>query len=194
MGGSPQLSAWRRSLTSWSISRWQRSGESGRARRFGIGAGARPTRVRAPARGRRLNDHAVGQRLARIAARWVSDKGFTASRRVTPDARVALGNTHIVHEAGPLLRGLAEHPADRLADEELLFLEHCVCVLREPVEVTFSAAQTAEQGEEGRAPDPEVVVGGPTVEDIDERRVSLHEGSDHRRRKAVDECPRARLA
>src|ERR1035441_5470768 len=41
---------------------------------------------------------------------------------------------------------IAQDPADRLADEELLLVQHLVGVPGEPREVTFAAAQRPQQG------------------------------------------------
>ena len=100
----------------------------------------------------------------------------------------------IRHLIRPALADLAQHPADRLADEELLLVEHRVGVAQEPIE-RRPVAQRPQPGEQGRAPDPEVVVGRPSVEHgAGPHPVGRQHGADHVDRQPVDQRPGERLA
>jgi hypothetical protein len=87
---------------------------------------------------------------------------------------------------------LPQHPADRLADEELALAEHGVRVAGESRPVGHvAAAQRHEQGQQGRAAHPEVVVGCPPVQDVEEFGEALGQGAHHVRSQRIDERPGA---
>ena len=83
------------------------------------------------------------------------------------------GGEPLRHERGAPPARIAQDPADGLADEELLLLQHAVRVPAEPVEVAVPAAQRAEQGKHRGPAEPEVVVRGPAVQGVEKLRVAL---------------------
>jgi hypothetical protein len=58
----------------------------------------------------------------------------------------------VCDQRGAALGYLAQDPADRLADEELLLAEHRVRVARESLEVSVPGPERAQQGKQRRAP------------------------------------------
>src|SRR5438876_322727 len=80
--------------------------------------------------------------------------------RGSPAARLQLGRD----EVGLLLAGLAEHPADRLTNEELPLVEHLVRITAEPLEVADAATQRWQQRQQRRTSHPEIRVRRPAIE------------------------------
>src|SRR5580658_5687614 len=95
-----------------------------------------------------------------LAAHWRGEvlRTFTARE---PRSALAVLAKEIAHEGGALLGDLSQHPANRLADEELLLVEHRRRDLREEREVATAAPQRAELREERGPANPEVLVLGP---------------------------------
>jgi hypothetical protein len=122
--------------------------------------------------------HVGGQRLDRLPQ---GDPGGPVRPRREPRG------DHL----GPALGRVAQDPADGLADEELLLLQHLVGVPGEPLEVAPAAAQRPQQRQHRRPPQPEVVVAGPAVERAGELGAALGEPAHDVLGQAVHQRPRA---
>src|SRR5215813_7228446 len=96
------------------------------------------------------------------------------------------------HQIRPALSDLAQHPADRLADEELLLVQHRVGVAAEPLEVATARSQRPEQRKNGRSAQPKVAVTSPAVECIARLRPAADDVADHVDGEPVHQGPGSR--
>lgn len=97
-------------------------------------------------------------------------------------------------EVGAFARGISQHPADGLADEELLLLEHRIGEAREPVEVPASLPQRNQVRQQCRAANPKVVIERPAFENRIEAEILFGQRADEIPGQRVDESPGFRLA
>ena len=91
-----------------------------------------------------------GDERKRIAA----GRRRVASRSVRPLISRRGAADEVADQLGPLPRGVAQHPADRLANEELFFAEHRHGQLGEQREVAAARAQRIELRETARCAAP----------------------------------------
>src|SRR6185295_9933529 len=89
---------------------------------------------------------------------------------------------------------LPQHPAQRLADEELPLLQEQVRVTDEALPVSLSPAQGEQEGEDGATADPEVGILHPAVETARQLRIGLDERPHELDREGVHVGPGARAA
>src|SRR2546427_9804508 len=82
-----------------------------------------------------------------------------------------------VDELGLLLAGLAERPADRLANEEFPFVEHPVRIAAESLEVAGAATQRWKQRQQRRTSHPEIRVRLPAIENGEQLWRAFDQGS-----------------
>src|SRR6266536_6123081 len=95
-------------------------------------------------------------------------------------------------ELRALLAHLAQHPADRLPDEELTLIEHPGCEPGEEGEVPRPARERSELREKGGTPDPKAAIAGPARQPCAARRVALQECADNVRGEPVHMGPGVR--
>ncbi len=94
----------------------------------------------------------------------------------------------VVHGAGVPLADVSQHPADRLADEELPLIEHRVGIAGKAIEAR-AVLQRRKLRQQRRAPDPEVRVRGPRIELVCRRRGAGARASRARCRRAGRRAP-----
>ena len=123
---------------------------------------------------RRAGGFGVSGRLAvrPVAPRKGASRPLAVSRPRAAPPWAGATRRPLPVASGPCPAG----PADRLADEELLFLEHHVGIARKPWEVSGPPAQGQEQGQQSRTAQPEVVVDRPPVEHHAKLGVTLEKG------------------
>ena len=97
-------------------------------------------------------------------------------------------------ELRAFLAHLAQHPADRLADEELTLVQHPCRQTREQLEIARLVAQLAQLREKRGAADPEVLVARPRGQPPEGAARLAHHAADHIRSKPVDVRPGLRAA
>jgi hypothetical protein len=100
----------------------------------------------------------------------------------------------VAHQRRALLRHLAQHPPDRLLDEEPLLLEHRRGDLGEEREVAPAASERRELREERRPSNPEVSVLGPHAHARQQPRVPRDERVEDLRDQEVHVRPAWRRA
>ena len=134
------------------------------------------------------------QVAASSARRSVSERGLTASRSVTLDARPARGSSQSYTIVGRLRAvSRSTHPM-ALRMKNSLSSSIAVRVPAEALEVARSSTQWDEQRQRRGAPDPEVIVDRPTIEYGSRRRLALDDWTDDRGRQPIDKRPRPCLA
>ena len=97
-------------------------------------------------------------------------------------------------EVGAFARGIAQHPADGLADEELLLLEHRIGESGEPVEVASALPQWNQVRQQCRTANPKVLIDRPAFEDRVEAGILFAQRADEIPGQRIDESPGLRLA
>src|SRR5439155_19305615 len=97
-------------------------------------------------------------------------------------------------ELRAFLAQLAQHPADRLADEELTLVQHARRQMREQLEIARLVAQLAQLREKRGAADPEVLVARPRRQPPQRAARLPDHAADHVRREPTDVRPGLRAA
>ncbi len=98
----------------------------------------------------------------------------------------------LVHDLRSLLARLAKHPADRLADKELLLVEHPRGKTREQHPIPLPALQLIVLREERGAADPEVLLRSPFRQPAPRRRIAPDDVADDPDGEPIDVRPRVR--
>src|SRR3990172_10558358 len=104
----------------------------------------------------------IGHETVAVGRREVLDSLPDGHTRHPGDPRFKPGS----HLGRACPGGVTQHPADRLANEELLLVEHAVGQSQESSEIAFAPAHRTEVRQKGRTPDPEVVVRGPSLDRV----------------------------
>lgn len=97
-------------------------------------------------------------------------------------------------EVGACACGVAQNPADGLADEEFLLLEHRLGETGEPVEVAAALSQRNQVRQQGRTADPEVLLARPALENGIESSIPFAQRPDEIPGQGVDKGSGLRFA